>query len=134
MACRVGAILLGAFTEGGSGMTLRAVCYDRQPRGLNGKPIWSCDFVARHQETDDRATNEADCCADDGLSASTNRLNTEGLRRRAWVECRCTYPGPHTGAHSSQKEGVAQTVRVFHEFHAANILPLDRLRSGCLLQ
>lgn len=43
------------------------------------------------------------------------------------MECCGTYPGSYAGAHSSQDEGIAQTVLIFHKFHFANILLLKDL-------
>ncbi len=40
---------------------------------------------------------------------------------------RCADSGSHTSAHSCHDEGVAQTVFVFHEFHAENLLPRNTL-------
>jgi hypothetical protein len=43
---------------------------------------------------------------------------------------RRTDHGSHTSAHSGHDDGVAQTVFVFHEFHAENVLSRNSWQAG----
>jgi hypothetical protein len=45
-----------------------------------------------------------------------------------------SYAGACASAHRSPDERIASTILGFHEFHAENVLPLDRLLARFLLQ
>jgi hypothetical protein len=45
-----------------------------------------------------------------------------------------SYAGACASAHRSPNERIASTILGFHEFHAENLLPLDRLLARFLLQ
>jgi hypothetical protein len=86
-------------------------------------------FVAGPQCPDDCATNDAKSCADPGSLGPTH--SCKDIARAA----RYRRPDPRSCAGTGRRpdESVAQTVCVFHELHAANLLPLDRLRAPFLL-
>ncbi|MGA8215035.1 MAG: hypothetical protein WB799_15670 [Candidatus Sulfotelmatobacter sp.] len=81
--------------------------------------------VAGHKNSDDCTDRETDNEADPGISGSTDGWKAERWVR-TWLVLRGTYPGSYASTHCAADEGVAQTVFVFHEFHAANVL----LRNG----
>ena len=86
-------------------------------------------FVAGPQGPDDCASNDAKSCADPGSLGPTH--SSKDIARAA--RYRRADARSCAGTRRSPDESVAQTVCVFHEFHAANLLPLDRLLAPFLL-
>ena len=101
----------------------RALAWHQKPNlwgSVNG-------FVARPQCSYCRAARGAKHRANRSWQAPPTRRHAEGIRRRAGLVRRCTYPGPDTRPDRAAYGRVAQTMLVHHEFDAANVLPLDRL-------
>jgi hypothetical protein len=87
--------------------------------------------VAGQQGSDGCATQRSNDRADRGNYASRNIKTTKtkdirraGFRRTVY---RSANPRSCASAYRGADEGVVQTLFVFHEFHATNVVPLDRL-------
>jgi hypothetical protein len=90
-------------------------------------------FVAGQQSTDDCATQQTDHRADFGSLGRLNKGAVGVLQRSLMVSHRAD-PSACSRADRSPDKRVAQTMLVFHEFHAAHVLSLDRQLARFLLQ
>src|SRR5580692_8785469 len=103
---------------------------DHRARACDFKPnLWGSvnGFVARPQRSYYRPAHGANRRANCGAGSSSSGKSTGFPRSRADT-CTCTR------AHPSTNEGVPQTMLIHHKFDAANVLPLDGLRSGLPLE
>jgi hypothetical protein len=80
-------------------------------------PQSSHDCAARKS---DNGENPSFASASDGINAEALRGITLSVRRRA-------YAGSHTRSQCAADRRVAQTMLIFHELNAANVLSLDDL-------
>jgi len=87
--------------------------------------------VGGQKDPNDYATHSTDHRADSGWDGPAPGVDAKGPG--AWFVHCCAYPGPNAGPYRGTDEGVAQTVFIIQEFHAANVLLLNGLLAGVFL-
>src|SRR5271163_581097 len=94
-------------------------------------PLWTCcagkQFVAGPYSTHDCAAGKSDNGENPSFASASDGINTEALRRITPSVRRRPYAGTHTRSQCAADRGVAQTMLIFHELNAGNVLSLDGL-------